>query len=96
MTWREPNRDWRLKAELRPSEVAWVSSRSLRTIRRKIASGELPSRFVDGCRLVPIRAVLELVGELPHATREEDGCGDHPPARQKADEILARFRGRRG
>ena len=83
--------DWRSYAELRPSVVARVSGRSLRAIRRKITSGELPSRLVDGCRLIPVRAVLALVGEGPCA-----GAVLGPTARGRADEILSHFRGRHG
>ena len=87
--------DWRSYAELRPTLVARVSGRSLRTIRRKIKSGELPSRFADGCRLVPIRSVLELVGE----DRPNDvvtGEESEATARQKAADIIADMRRRHG
>jgi hypothetical protein len=83
--------DWRSYAELRPSLVARISGRSLRAIRRKIERGELPSRKVDGCRLVPVRAVLELVGEVPGTA-----AAPAPTVRARADEILSHFRGRHG
>jgi hypothetical protein len=80
---------WREKAELRPAEVAKVSGRSLRTIRRKIADGALPSRLADGVRLVPVRAVLELVGEIPSDSESEPTvCA----AQAKARAILADLR----
>ena len=82
--------NWRDKAELRPAEVAEVSGRSLRTIRRRIADGSLPSRFCDGVRLVPIHAVLELVGE---AVEPSGGSEPRiPTARAKARAILADLR----
>ena len=55
--------NWREKAQLRPRELAEVSSLSLRMIRRKIERGEIESRLIDGCRLIPIREALRFVGE---------------------------------
>ena len=54
---------WREKALLRPRELAEVSGRSVRTIRRKLETGEIESRLEDGCRLIPIEAALRFVGE---------------------------------
>jgi excisionase family DNA binding protein len=58
-----PTRDWRTKARLRPRELAEVTSVSLRTIWRKIHSGEIESYRVGGCRFVPIKAALAFAGE---------------------------------
>ena len=80
--------DWRHKVALRPSEVATITSLSLRRIRAKIADGSLPSRLVDGCRLVLVRDVLRLVGE--EAPEEATW------ARRRAGEIFDDSRGRHG
>jgi excisionase family DNA binding protein len=56
---------WRDKPRLRVRELAEVSGLSVRSIRRKIASGELESYLDGGMRFVPIAAVLELVHEQP-------------------------------
>jgi excisionase family DNA binding protein len=56
-------RDWRTKARLRPRELAEVASVSLRTVWRKIHSGEIESYTSGGCRFIPIRAALEFAGE---------------------------------
>jgi len=87
--------NWRCFAELRPALVAAVSGRSRRTIERMIENGRLPSRKAAGCRLVPIQAVLELVGEA------ENERGDHaarwnPKTEQRVDEILDHFNARHG
>jgi len=72
-----------------------VSGRSRRTIERKFRDGSLPSRKVDGCRLVPIQAVLELVGE---AENERSGREErwNPKTEQRVDEILDHFSARHG
>jgi excisionase family DNA binding protein len=58
-----PTRDWRTKARLRPRELAEVTSVSLRTVWRKINSGEIESYRVGGCRFIPAKAALAFVGE---------------------------------
>jgi excisionase family DNA binding protein len=55
--------DWRSRACLRPRLVATILGVSLRQVRRLIANGELRSVRIGAVRLVPVPAVLELVGE---------------------------------
>ena len=84
---------WRTRAALRPREVAEVSGLSLRTVQRQIASGDLPSHRRGRCRLVPIAAVLELVGAEP---APEARVAAAPTIRRRADEILAHIRRKHG
>jgi excisionase family DNA binding protein len=56
-------REWRTKARLRPQELAEVAAVSLRTVWRKIHSGEIESYRVGGCRFIPIKAALAFAGE---------------------------------
>lgn len=63
---------WRSKAQLRPRELAVISSQSLRTIQRKIRSGLIVSRLDGGARVIPIAECLRFVGEEPHG--ESDGA----------------------
>ncbi len=56
-------RDWRTKARLRPQELAEVASVSLRTVWRKIYSGEIESYKAGGCRFISINAALAFTGE---------------------------------
>ena len=81
---------WREKALLRPRELADVASLSLRTIRRRIKTGEIESRLVDGCRVIPVREVLRFVGELRSPTASLD-----ERAERRAAEIESHFRRRR-
>ncbi len=54
---------WRSKARLRPVELAALASCSVRTIRRRIETGELAS-YTDGrCRFIPIEAARRFLGE---------------------------------
>ena len=79
---------WRDKARLRPRELAEVASVSLATVKRKIASGEIESYMQDGCRFIPISAVLAFVGEpceTPSQTRTR-------PISPSALAFVARFR----
>jgi excisionase family DNA binding protein len=62
-----PTRDWRAKARLRPRELAEVASVSLRTVWRKIHSGEIESYRVGRCRFIPIKAALAFAGENDQA-----------------------------
>jgi hypothetical protein len=91
---------WREKALLRPSELAAVSGRSVKTIRRKIASGDIESRLEDGCRLIPIRAALAFVGEQPHPNPEGVNRGDQPPPtpamQRNVRQFVARIRRKAG
>lgn len=84
--------DWRHKLTLRPSEVARITSLSLRTIQAKIADGSLPSCLVGGCRLVSVRDVLRLVGEAP----EGEAIAARSSVTRRADEILDHLRSRHG
>jgi hypothetical protein len=58
-----PTSDWRTKARLRPRELAEVASVSLRTVWRKIHSGEIESFKAGGCRFISINAALAFIGE---------------------------------
>lgn len=65
-----PSREWRLQnwrtlPTLRPSEVAVVTGLAVGHIRKLIASRELPVHRVGTAVLVPVQAVLALVGEAP-------------------------------
>ena len=80
---------WRQRALLRPSELAEVSGRSLRTIRRKIDSGEIESRLEDGRRLIPIRVALAFVGEDDENAPEVCASG---PVSRRASSFVARIR----
>ena len=82
-----PAPNWRHKLTLRPSEVARITSLSLRTIQSKIKDGSLPSRLVDGCRLVLVDDVLRFVGEEPIGRSEVD---------RLADEMIDDFRATHG
>lgn len=55
--------DWRERPVLRRATVAALSSLSTRTLDRMIARGEIASRKVGRVRMIPIAAVLELLGE---------------------------------
>jgi hypothetical protein len=54
---------WREKARLRPRELAEVASVSLRTVWRKIKSGEIESFTEGNARFIPIQTAKEFVGE---------------------------------
>jgi hypothetical protein len=75
---------WRERAFLRPRELAEVSGRSLTTIRRLVAAGEIESQLEGGCRLVPIAAALAFVGE-----NAEPGTRGETPTRSAALEHRA-------
>ena len=86
--------NWRDKALLRPRELAEVSGRSLRTIRRKIRAGKIESRLEDGQRLIPIKVALRFVGEdSEEATR---GYRSSPATDEKAADIIEHFRRKHG
>ena len=57
----DPN--WRRKPRLCANELAVIASESLRTIRAKIASGEIGSFKVGRLRFVPIAAALSYLHE---------------------------------
>ena len=79
--------NWREKAQLRPRELADVASVSLRTIRRKIERGEIESRLVDGCRVIPIREALRFVGEDSEPAPSGPVLAVGPEAREFASRI---------
>ncbi|HME69191.1 MAG TPA: helix-turn-helix domain-containing protein [Myxococcota bacterium] len=54
---------WRSLPTLRPREVALISGLGEQHVRRLIDSGELESRRVGRAVLVPVRAVVGLLGE---------------------------------
>ncbi len=85
---------WRDRALLRPSKLAEVSGRSLRTIQRKLERGEIESRLEDGCRLIPIRAALRFVGE--ESRTAAGGYAPSPTVEQQASEIIEHFRREHG
>ena len=57
-------------AYLRAGEIARLMGISERTVRRLIASDELPSVKLGGARLVPVEALEKLLSP-PDQTREE-------------------------
>ncbi|MBW1906941.1 MAG: hypothetical protein JRJ24_16890 [Deltaproteobacteria bacterium] len=54
---------WRDRPLLRPAELASLTGLSLRTVRRRIASGAIRSRLEGRCRVVPICELFRIVGE---------------------------------
>ena len=75
--------DWRQKARLRPAELAEVASVSLRTIWRKLESGEIESFTQGRSRFIPIKAALAFVG---------DGDTPRPQASVRARSVVDRLR----
>jgi hypothetical protein len=63
---------WRDRPAVRPTELASLSGLSLRTVRRRIASGSIRSHLSGRCRMVPISEVFRLLGEEP--TARESSC----------------------
>jgi excisionase family DNA binding protein len=55
----------RAREHLRAGEIARLSGVSLRTVRRWIAAGTLPSTKVGGVRLVARQAVQQLLTPVP-------------------------------
>jgi len=86
--------DWRDKALLRPSELAFVSGRSKRTIHRLLKAGAIESRLEGGCRLIPIREAMRFVGEETRTSATS--CERKPHAEAKATDILSHFRRKHG
>ena len=85
--WRLHN--WRSLLTLRAAEFAAITGLSLRTVRAKIACGEIESRLEGGCRIIPVRAAVRFSGE------PADEPAENPKdsrARRKATEILSRVR----
>lgn len=60
------------RAYLRAGDIAQLCGVSLRTVRRWIASGTLPSRKVGGVRLVAREALEEMISPAPPASFEDD------------------------
>ena len=54
---------WRTQARLRPKQLAELASCSVRTIRRRIQTGELASYTEGRCRYIPIEAARRFLGE---------------------------------
>ncbi len=79
---------WREKARLRPRELAEVASVSLRTIWRKIQSGEIESFMEGHSRFIPIRAALKFAGEEENPTDSAEIA--HPSDAARA--FVARIR----
>lgn len=93
----KPEREWRLLhwralAALRPAEVAAVTGLSERKVGRLVEAGELRSRRVDGCVLVPVDEVRRLVGELEDAGAAPS-APTRPTVRRRALAIVARMGG---
>ena len=83
--------DWRNRAMLRPSLVAAVTGLALSKVYRMLDSGQLECRRIAETRLVPVRAVLEMVGEnVPESTAEGAPCARVNP---RARAAVARMRG---
>ncbi len=80
---------WRQRSLLRPSELAAVSGRSLRTIWRKLEAGTIESRVEDGCRLIPIEAALVFLGEKPENAHHPHETG---PISARARAFVERIR----
>jgi excisionase family DNA binding protein len=60
------------RAYLRAGEIAQLCGVSLRTVRRWIASGTLPSRKVGGVRLVAREALEEMISPAPSHSFEDE------------------------
>ncbi len=64
---------WRDRPAVRPTELVSLSGLSLRTVRRRIASGSIRSHLNGRCRMVPISEVSRLLGEQPAAQESSTG-----------------------
>jgi excisionase family DNA binding protein len=67
---------WRDRPLVRPAELAALTGLSLRTVRRRIASGAIRSHLEGRCRLIPICEIFRIVGKDADAEKYSNRLTD--------------------